>query len=127
MLAKTPVFLVMIASLTATHQAFAFASQAPASSQSSEISSSAASGDSVWVTRPDGAQQCSPQSGQTLESGSAELTKAHVRVLGSQKGSDKKMHAQMCGIPSGRTNMFQILKEDLPKAIVLGFHEVKTP
>ena len=126
MAAKTSITLAVILLIGSIQQALAFASKAAPSSTEAEASSSlSSSGPTVWVTRPDGAQQCAPGSGQTLESSFTELQKAQVRVLDSQKGNDKKLHAQMCGIPSGKTNMFQIPKEDLPKAIALGFHEVK--
>lgn len=109
---------------------FAFSSAQPpaggdASGAMSSSLSGAYNGPTVWITRPDGAQQCAPGTGQSLEASSSELQKAQVRILGSQKGGDHKMHAQMCGIPSGKTNTFQIPKEDLPKAVALGFHEVQ--
>jgi hypothetical protein len=129
MAAKTSIsFAVFWAafSLMGTHS-FAFATKAPpaAPTDDAQSSSSLAGGPTVWVTRPDGAQQCAPGSGQTLESGASELEKAQVRIVHSQKGSDHKLHAQMCGIPSGKNNMFEIPKDDLPKALALGFHEVK--
>jgi hypothetical protein len=132
MAAKTSMILVtflFVFLIGSAPQAFAFASKsAPAAASETEATSSSVSsysGPTVWVTRPDGAQQCAPGSGQSLESSSSELQKNQVHVLSSQKGGDKKLRAQMCGIPSGKTNMFQIPKEDLPKAIALGFHEVK--
>ena len=129
MAAKTSMLLVTILLflfIGRAPQALAFASKAtPAAASETEALSSSVSGPTVWVTRPDGAQQCAPGSGQSLESSSSELQKAQVHVLSSQKGGDKKFRAQMCGIPSGKTNMFQIPKEDLLKAIALGFHEVK--
>lgn len=75
----------------------------------------------VWITRPDGAQSCTPKSGQTLEDGAADLRRAKVRVLDSRKGNDGKMHMQMCGAPSGTTNAYLIPKEDLPQAVTLGY------
>jgi hypothetical protein len=107
------------------NEVFAFGTKSEQVQSEGEANSSSLSSANVWVTRPDGGQQCSPQSGQSLDTSSAELKKAQVRVLNSQKGSDNKLHAQMCGIPSGKTNMFQIPRDDLSKASALGYHEVK--
>src|SRR6185437_1826090 len=115
---KSPgIILALICAFACASPAFGFGEKATSSSDAQTDVSSGA----VWVTRPDGAQQCAPGSGQSLGDSAQELKKAGVRVLGSQKGNDKKLHAQMCGISSGHTNTFQIPKEDLPKAIVLGF------
>lgn len=112
--------------LAAPEAVFAFGSKSEQSDSSSAVSSSLDSHDStVWVTRPDGGQQCAPKSGQTLEDSAQELRKAQVRVLNSQKGSDKKLRAQVCGIPTGKTNRFEIPKDDLPKALALGYQQVK--
>jgi hypothetical protein len=121
-------FAIFLCAWTSS-DSFAFGAKSEQSSSPSGASdggsSSLSSGATVWITRPDGTQQCSVNSGQSLEESSAELKKAQVRVLTSQKGNDSKQHAQLCGIPSGRTNMFQISREDLPKAVTLGYHEVK--
>lgn len=77
--------------------------------------------DLVWVTRADGAQGCSPHSGQSLEEGAADLKKSKVRVLESRKGNDGKMHTQVCGAPTGATNAYLIPKSDLAQAMTLGF------
>ena len=68
---------------------------------------------------------CNLNAGKSLENGATELKDAHVRVISSQKGSDRKMHAQMCGLPSGHTNAYEIAKDDLGKAMVLGYQEIK--
>jgi hypothetical protein len=130
MSAKTSVLISIL--LVMTGAAYGFGEKANPPNDSGEEPSSSSSnlgssGNSVWVTRPDGAQQCAPGTGQSLDQSANELKKAQIHVLSSQKGSDKKMHAQVCGIPTGKTNMFQIPKEDLGKAVALGFHEVKAP
>jgi hypothetical protein len=126
--AKTSILISIL--LWVTGAAYGFGEKAGTTAgesgeASSSMSSSSVTGSAVWVTRPDGAQQCAPGTGQSLDQSANELKKARIRVLNSQKGNDKKMHAQVCGIPTGKTNMFQIPKEDLPKAFALGFHEVK--
>lgn len=92
---------------------------------SSSSSTSSSTGPTVWVAKADGSQMCKLNTGTTLDDGANELKQAHVRVVQSQKGSDQKMHAQMCGLPSGHTNVYEIQKEDLGKAMVLGYQEIK--
>jgi hypothetical protein len=79
----------------------------------------------VWVSRKDGATSCGIKKGQTLEEGADELKQNGVRVLSSRKGSDGKMHAQSCGMPTGTTNAYHISRDDLVKAVSLGFQESK--
>jgi hypothetical protein len=92
---------------------------------SSNSSSSAAGAETVWVSRSDGSQMCSTDSGQSLEKGSEDFKRAHIPVISSQKGSDAKMHAQMCGLPTGHVNAYEINKTDLAKANVLGYQQIK--
>jgi hypothetical protein len=86
---------------------------------------SSSSSEMVWVSRSDGSQMCASDSGKTLEQGADELRRSQIHVLSSQKGSDRKMHAQMCGLPTGKQNAYQIPKDDLGKANILGYQEVK--
>lgn len=110
--------LVGIAVATVTGGFFAYQAGAFSSKQATVNDTAALS---VWITRPDGAQSCSPKSGQSLEDGAADLKKAKVRILDSRKGNDGKMHMQMCGAPSGTTNAYLVPKEDLPQAAALGY------
>lgn len=85
--------------------------------------------DSVWVSRPDGAESCAPhdgaKNGQSLDDGAMELRKGKVRILESRKASDGKMHMQMCGAPTGSANQYLIPRSDLPQAVALGFKTKK--
>jgi hypothetical protein len=98
------------------------ASHTPQASQASGTPS-AKSESLIWVTRKDGATSCGTSKGQTLDEGASELQRNGVRVLGSRKGNDGKMHAQACGMPTGSLNAYQISRDDLPKALVLGYQE----
>jgi len=80
----------------------------------------------VWIMRSDGAQFCVAGSGETLVQGSAELAAAHIEVLESKKGSDGKMHAQVCGGYRGSTNNYLINKDKLNQAVALGYSETKS-
>jgi hypothetical protein len=92
-------------------------------SSSSTPRESAASS-SVWIVRSDGAQYCMPGSGHSLVQGSAELQTAQIEVLESKKGTDGKMHAQVCGGSRGATNNYLIQRDKLSQALKLGYSEV---
>lgn len=77
----------------------------------------------VWVVRSDGAQSCGIKEGLSPEQMGDELRKAGIQVFEMRKGTDGKMHAQMCGAPTGGLNGFEILSADLPKALLIGYKE----
>ncbi len=104
------------ASLAAAFSRKGESPQTPAPS-SGQVSQSA---DTVWVTRPDGAKSCEKGSGQSLDQGAMDLKAARVTVLQSRKGGDK-LHAQMCGIPTGSSNAFLIKRSELQAALMAGF------
>lgn len=101
-------------------QAFAFSKKAAAPQGTPSVTDSSSL---IWVTRKDGATSCGTVQGQSLEEGAAELQKQGVKVLNSRKGNDGKMHALSCGMPTGSLNAYQISRDDLPKALTLGFQE----
>jgi len=78
----------------------------------------------VWIRRSDGAQFCVAGSGASLVSGSSDLQAAQIKVLRSKKGTDGKMHAQVCGAPRGSTNNYLIDRAKLQSALALGYAEV---
>jgi hypothetical protein len=82
--------------------------------------------ESVWVLRSDGALSCSPDEGVSLIEGAKKLEDAQIPILESRKGSDGKMHIQMCGASKGSTNAFLIPRKDLPKAISIGYQEASS-
>jgi hypothetical protein len=77
--------------------------------------------EAVWISRPDGALSCSAELGQSLSDGEKELKNANIPVIESRKGSDGKMHIQMCGASQGTMNTFLIPKSHLKKAMTLGY------
>lgn len=103
---------------------FAMGEKAPTpAAGSGETASSSSSADSVWVAKPDGSQSCSAGSGQTLDVGAEQLKQANIRVLSSHKMSEAKMHMQLCGIPTGVSNVYEISRADLARALALGYRE----
>jgi hypothetical protein len=113
--------IVALSGCTRTEHGSEVASGTAASSAPAASVAPTAGPAQVWISRPDGAQSCTPGSGTSLEDGAAELRKARVRVLGSRKGDDGKMHAQMCGIPTGTSNAYLIPKDDLSAAVAHGY------
>lgn len=116
---------------TAAPSSEALSSSSSSSPSSSGSSSSAGSSgnspngvtavDGVWVARPDGALGCKPESGQSLDTVAADLKTAGVTILESRKGSDHKMHVQVCGVPTGSQNAYKIPRSEFEKAKALGF------
>lgn len=80
---------------------------------------------SIWVSRPDGALSCEPGSAMPVEKGAEELRKEKVEVLEARRGTDGKMHIQMCGAAEGTMIQLRIPKEALPIAKAKGFELVK--
>ena len=79
----------------------------------------------VWVGKSDNAQSCSTTPGISLDLMNKELQGAGVRVAEKKKLQDSKMRIAMCGVDKGVLNVFLIKKSDMPKALTLGFLEVK--
>ncbi|MBC7693023.1 MAG: hypothetical protein H7222_14770 [Methylotenera sp.] len=81
------------------------------------------SGSSVWIKRTDGGVSCEQDKAQSVEQGKDELVRAGIQVQDSRKATDGKMHAQMCGAPTGSENRYLVTKDQFEKAKALGFTE----
>ena len=49
-----------------------------------------------------------------------------LKVISQVKKSDGKMYAMVCGGPTGKINVYEILATDLVKAEGAGFKELKS-
>jgi hypothetical protein len=98
-------------------------SAAPASAL--PATSAAAQEQRIWVGKSDSAQSCNVNSGISLDKMGADLNRAGIKYVEHKKMPDDKMHIQMCGADKGTMNIYSISKDDLPKALGLGFAEVK--
>jgi hypothetical protein len=79
----------------------------------------------IWVSRPDGSLQCDPKvegtANDPLVKAKTELEGSGVRVYGSKKRNDGRMHAAACGIATGNEAALEIEARDLEKARARGF------
>ena len=115
-------FISLISGVLSASLAVSFLQAEVATSASSTTKISAAN--EVWVMREDHSLSCDPTSGEALEIAAQALEKRKIPVLATRKAEDGKMHAQSCGIPTGRQNAIKIRKSDLKKAKSLGFQIV---
>ena len=82
-----------------------------------------AAAESMVLERPDGSLQCErgASSKELLRDAKKELSQAGVRVLTVALGHDGKVHAQMCGAPTGRVIRIRIRPSDREKVAAMGF------
>lgn len=75
----------------------------------------------VKVYKPDGTLQCN----QGKQIPMAEMAKqlAGIQIFSQENLSDGMMRIQVCGAPTGQSNVYEIPKVELKKAIGLGFKE----
>lgn len=77
--------------------------------------------DRVKVYKPDGSLQCGMGKSVPLASMQRELQ--DIQVFSSVNKPDGLMHIQACGTPTGKCNVYEILRSDLEKARSFGFRE----
>lgn len=75
----------------------------------------------VKVHKPDGSLQC----GQGKAVALAEMQKQlkNIKVYTSENKNDGMMRIQVCGSPTGNSNVYEIDRKDLEAALKLGFKE----
>jgi hypothetical protein len=79
---------------------------------------------SVFVYKTDGSKQCGMGETISLEAMAEELK--GIKIISQSKKSDGKMYAMVCGGPTGKINVYEILATDLAKASSAGFKEYKS-
>ncbi len=79
------------------------------------------SADRVRVFRFDGSLQCGMGRGQSLSEMQKDLK--NIPVHQSWKRHDGMMRIQLCGSPTGQSNVYEIDRKDLEAALKLGFKE----
>lgn len=89
--------------------------------QSEETMSATSPADRVRVHKPDGSLQC----GQGKAIPAAEMQKEFkdIKVYSAVTKNDGMMRIQVCGSPTGNSNVFEIDRNNLEAALKLGFKE----
>lgn len=77
----------------------------------------------VKVYKLDGTLQCSEGKKIEISEMEKELTKNNIKVYKSFSENDGMMRIQVCGSPTGNSNVYEINKENLKSAIELGFKQ----
>lgn len=77
--------------------------------------------DYIKVYKYDGTLQCGMGEFITIDKMKADLKS--IKVFSAQNKSDGLMHIQLCGSPTGKANVYEILKQDLAAAKSYGFKE----
>jgi hypothetical protein len=80
---------------------------------------SAEASEHVFVHKPDGSRMCKQGRAIPLSEMKADLK--DIKIFSEQKKRDGLMHVQVCGSPTGVSNVFEILVKDLPAAEKLGY------
>lgn len=78
-------------------------------------------GNTVKVYKPDGSLQCGM--GKAISLSDMQKDLKDIAVKSSYNKNDGMMRIQVCGSPTGNCNVFEIDKENLEKAIKMGFKE----
>src|SRR5713226_35028 len=73
------------------------------------------SADTVKVFRYDGSLQCGMGQAVPLDEMAKELTAVNIKVLSSEKSVVSGLIIALCGAPTGRANVYEITKDDLPR------------
>lgn len=73
----------------------------------------------VKIYKPDGSLQCNQGKAISLKEMEAELKE--IQIFSSVKSHDGLMRIQVCGQPTGMSNVFEIAEANWEKAKALGF------
>lgn len=79
------------------------------------------SADRVRVYKFDGSLQCNMGKSRSLSEMQKDLKS--IEVFQSWKRHDGMMRVQLCGSPTGQSNVYEIDRKDLEAALKLGFKE----
>jgi len=77
--------------------------------------------DRVKVYKPDGSLQCGQ--GKAISAQDMQKDLKTIKVYSSATKVDGMMRIQVCGAPTGSSNVYEIDRKDLETAIKLGFKE----
>jgi hypothetical protein len=75
----------------------------------------------VKVYKPDGSLQCGQ--GKAISAQDMQKDLKNIKVYSSATKSDGMMRIQVCGSPTGSSNVYEIDRKDLEAALKMGFKE----
>ncbi|CAA6803982.1 MAG: Unknown protein [uncultured Thiotrichaceae bacterium] len=79
----------------------------------------------VKVYKAQGSISCDPGSGTSLTAMSGILNKSGIAVRSAHCGSDGLVRAAVCGVSTGKLNVYEIDASDLNSVIRMGFKKVE--
>ncbi len=82
---------------------------------------SGSSTDKVKVYKADGSLQCGQ--GKKIDLYEMQKGLGTIKVYSSENKNDGMMRIQLCGTPTGNSNVYEIDRKDLEAALKLGFKE----
>lgn len=77
--------------------------------------------DRVKVFKPDGTLQC--KQGKLIPLGEMQKELTGIQIYSAENKNDGMMRIQVCGSPTGNSNVYEISRADLEKALSKGFKE----
>lgn len=96
--------------------------RAPQKTATSEVPvAPAAATDRVKVFKPDGSLQCGQ--GKAIAVSEMQKDLKDIKVYSSVNKNDGMMRIQVCGAPTGNSNVYEIDRKDLEAAMKLGFKQ----
>jgi len=93
----------------------------PVVNEQRPVSIKTSSAERVRVFKFDGSQQCGSGTGSALSESLKDLR--GLQVYQSWKRHDGMMRVQLCGTPTGQSNVYEIDRKNLTEALKLGFRE----
>lgn len=77
----------------------------------------------IKIYKPDGSIQCEKGTGIPVQEMAKEL--GDITIYNSENKHDGLMRIQVCGQPTGQSNVYEIGESDYPRAAGLGFKKWK--
>lgn len=91
------------------------------SKSSAEVNVVSPKTERVKVYKADGSLQCGQ--GQVIPAAEMQKELKNIKVYSSANKNDGMMRIQVCGAPTGNSNVYEIDRKDLAAAIRMGFKE----
>lgn len=80
----------------------------------------------VKVFKAQGSISCDPGSGTSLSTMLGEFNRSGINVKSAHCGTDGLARAAVCGVSTGRLNVYEIDASDLNNAAGMGFRKVES-